>query len=313
MILDKGRRKRRGASAIPLALVAAILAIAAGCSSGSAPNAALSTPTASKPVVVCTISTLCSLVASVGEPAIEVEGLVPLGASPETYEPAPSDIIAVSHAALIVENGEGLETWLDKLLDAAENSRVDRLVLADGVPAAQRESGNPHLWMDPAYAQVYVDEIARALAATDPAHATAYHAHAAAEVRRLRALDGWIRQRVDTIPSNRRVMICFHDAWYYFDRRYGIKNVGAIELSPGQEPSAGYFASLIALARSNHVRVIFAEPQFSPKLADSLAADAGISTVENLYDDTLGSTAQLSDYEHMMRYDVDVIVKALNS
>jgi zinc transport system substrate-binding protein len=95
--------------------------------------------------------------------------------------------------------------------------------------------------------------------------------------------------------------------------RFGIRNVGAVEPSPGREPSPAYFSRLIALARSNHVRAVFAEPQFSPKLVDALAAGAGIRTVEDLYDDTLGTSAQLSDYEGMMRYDVSVIVKALRS
>jgi manganese/iron transport system substrate-binding protein len=298
MILDKITRR--------LGMFAA-LALAAGCASittSSAPTTA---------VVACTISTLCSLVESVGAPYTNVVDLVPVGASPETFEPPPSDVTAVSRAAVIIENGQGLEAWLDKLLDAAGNASARRVVLANGIPAAQRQSGNPHLWMDPVYAAVYVKEIGAALTSADPAHATAYRAHAAAELRRLRILDAWIAGRIASIPPQRRVMICYHDAWYYFDRRYHIKNVGAIELSPGQEPSPGYFAALIALARANHVRVIFAEPQFSPKLADALAADAGISTVADLYDDTLGETPALSNYEGMIRYDVDVIVKALNS
>ena len=106
-------------------------------------------------------------------------------------------------------------------------------------------------------------------------------------------------------------MICFHDAWYYFDKRYGIRDVGAIEPSPGQEPSAGAFAQLIAQAKASHVRAVFAEPQFSPKLARQLAEGAGIATVTDLYDDTLGTTPALSTYEGLMRFDVARIVEAL--
>jgi len=106
-------------------------------------------------------------------------------------------------------------------------------------------------------------------------------------------------------------MICFHDAWYYFDKRYGLKDIGAIEPLPGQEPAPGSFARLMALAKANHVRAIFGEPQYSRKLADALASGANIAFVTDLYDDTLGTGNVAADYDSMMRHDVETIVGAL--
>ncbi|HXW76395.1 MAG TPA: metal ABC transporter substrate-binding protein [Candidatus Eremiobacteraceae bacterium] len=305
MILDNKR-------AVSAALAAASLMLpASGCS--PAQQQTQSNAGGSPLVAACTISTLCSLVSAVGGPDIQVHTIVPVGASPETYEPTPSDIVTVSHAAIIFENGEGLEAWLQRLINASDAPNVRDVVLADGIPAAARASGNPHLWMDPVYAQTYVREIEAGLAAVDPSRAADFQGNETVELARLAKLDRWIAAQVATIPPDRRVMICFHDAWYYFDKRYGIKNVGAVEPSPGQEPSPEYFAKLIALAQANHVRAVFAEPQFSPKLADALASSAGIQTVEDLYDDTLGTSPGLSDYDGMMRYDVGVIVKAMKS
>src|SRR5260370_39752775 len=94
-------------------------------------------------------------------------------------------------------------------------------------------------------------------ARADPADARNFQTNANRETAEIAQLDIWIRAKVATVPARQRAMICFHDAWYYFDRRYGIKNVGSIEVSPGQEPSPGYFARLVGLAKSNGVRVIF--------------------------------------------------------
>jgi len=267
--------------------------------------------------VAATISTLAALVKAVGGDRIEVFSIVPVGVSPETYDPAPRDLVAISHAQLIVKNGAGLELWLDKMLRSAASPNVKVLVLSDGLPligaSGNGLSGNPHLWLDAVYAQEYVRKIAAALREVDPAGAEIYSSNERREIAQLQELDRWIRVQIATIPTGQRAMITFHDAWVYFDRRYGLRDIGAIEPSPGQQPSAAYLAALIKLANENHVRAVFAEPQFSPKLAQQLAASAGIKTVTDLYDDTLGTTPQLQTYEGMMRYDVDTIVKALRT
>jgi manganese/iron transport system substrate-binding protein len=300
MILDKSRR-----------LAALLLAIAlAGCAARNPAGPASPAPSG-KLIVVVTTSTLGALVQSVGDDLVTVHVLVPIGSSPETYEPTPRDIDALAQSSLVVENGAGLEAWLDKLIKtSATNAR--RLVLSD-VMSPQLRAINPHFWLDPNYAELYVTQITHALTQLDTPNAARYRANAAAEINRLAELDIWTRKRIATIPQERRTMIAFHDAWYYFDRRYGIRDVGAIEPSPGREPSARDLAALITTAKINGVRAIFAEPEFSPKLANQLAEGAGIKTVTDLYDDSLGQTPELHTYEGMMRHNVDTIVQALNS
>lgn len=303
MILDKTR--------MSVAVLALAAVVSCGRTSGNAPAPAAS----ARLVAVASTSTLASLVKTVAGDAIDVHWLVPMGASPETYEPAPQDLIQLTHAAVIVENGSGLEAWLTKLLaDASPQARV--VVLSESLPSQVShpngsEYANPHFWLDPQYAASYVRAIADALAATDPAHAALYRTNAAAEIKRLAALDAWTRQQISSIPPSQRAMIADHDAWFYFDKRYGIDDVGAIEQSPGKEPSAADLVSLIARAKAHNVRAIFAEPEFSPKLAKQLADSAGIKTVTNLYDDSLGTTPDLSSYEGMMYHDVKTIVQAL--
>jgi ABC-type Zn uptake system ZnuABC Zn-binding protein ZnuA len=271
--------------------------------------APLTTP---KLQVIATFSTLGAIVSDVGGDRIAVTSLVPIGAAPETYEPAPSDIVTLEHADLVFENGAGLETWMDHLLRSV-NPGQKLVVLAPQSAAGSDGRVNPHYWLVPTYAELYANEIAAALERTDPSGTAVYRRNLAATRAKYAALDHWIASRVATLPPRRRAMICFHDAWFHFDARYGIRDVGAVEPVPGEEPSAGAFAQLIADARRYQVHAVFAEPQFSPKLAQQLASGAGIATVTDLYDDTLGGTPALSTYVGLMRYDVNRIVQALQS
>jgi ABC-type Zn uptake system ZnuABC Zn-binding protein ZnuA len=312
MILDINRLVLRGQiRGFTAGLVAVAIGVAyAGCAVTSKPMS--TTPSGSNaPLnVVVTFSTLGAIVKDVGGDRVDVTSIVPVGGAPETYEPTPSDLIALSHADVVFENGSGLEAWMDKLLRSAGGDKSP--VTLSGITDPARAQ-NPHFWLDPTKASDYAAKIASALESADPRHAAEYRAHLKQTQARYHALDVWIAHEIATIPPDRRVMICFHDAWYYFDRRYGIKDVGAIEPSPGQEPSAGAFAQLIADAKKNHVHAVFAEPQFSPKLARQLADGAGIATISDLYDDTLGTTPALTTYEGLLRYDVERIVEALRS
>jgi zinc/manganese transport system substrate-binding protein len=165
--------------------------------------------------------------------------------------------------------------------------------------------------MDPEFARSYVRTIRDALIARDPAGKSAYLRNAAGYDKDLVALEQEIAAKIRTIPPASRSMIVFHNAWQYYDDRFGLRTIGVIELSPGQEPNPQYISKLIGLAKANHVRAVFAEPEYSPKLVDALAQSAGISTVENLYDDSIGSDPHVRTYDDMLRYDTATIVKAL--
>jgi len=312
MILDiarpgPGGRIRGLAAAI---VAAAIGVLFAGCG-GASNTASVATTGPNTPLnVVVTFSTLGAIVKDVGGDRINVTSLVPVGAAPETYEPTPADLVALSHADVVFENGSGLEAWMDKLLRSSGGDKSPVALSGITDPA---HAQNPHFWLDPTKASDYAAMVASTLEAVDPQHTAEYRTRLKQTQARYHALDRWIAQQIATIPPGQRVMICFHDAWFYFDKRYGIKDVGAIEPSPGQEPSAGAFAQLIADAKKDHVNAVFAEPQFSPKLSRQLADDAGIKTVSDLYDDTLGTTPALSSYEGLLRYDVERIVEALRS
>jgi ABC-type Zn uptake system ZnuABC Zn-binding protein ZnuA len=258
--------------------------------------------------VATTISTLNSFVQGVGRERVTVKNIVPIGASPETFQPAPQDVATVADAQVLVENGAGLETWLDKLLRDAGTRNLHVVVCADGLPV---KDDNPHLWMDPVLAKQYVQKIRDALIAVDPQHAAEYRHNAAIYNARLDALISHIRLQVATIPPSHRYMIVFHNAWQYYNDRFGITTLGFVERNPGQEPNPAQIARLIDLAKRHHVHGVFSEPEYSPKLLYSIAQGAGITVVENLYDDSIGTDPRVANYIAMLTYDTNVIVQTL--
>src|SRR6202140_1678548 len=274
-----------------------------GSSSGASPGSA-----AAPVAVLTTISTFNSFVTAVGGTRVRVESLVPVGVSPEDYQPTPADIARLHGAQLLIENGLGLEAWLARTIENARNPNLHVVVASDGLPA---KGGNPHLWMDPELARGYVRAIRDALARIDPADRALFARNAQAYDRQLLALERESATRIRTIPPASRTMIVFHNAWQYYDDRFGLRTLGVIELAPGQEPNPSYVAELVRLARANHVRAVFAEPEKSPKLIQTLAESAGIKTIENLYDDSIGTDPRVHDYSSMLRYNTGVIVKAL--
>jgi manganese/iron transport system substrate-binding protein len=258
--------------------------------------------------VATTISTLNSLVQGVGGEYVTVKNIVPVGASPETFQPAPQDVATVADAKLLVENGAGLESWLDRLLRDAGAHNQHVLVLADGLPV---KNLNPHLWMDPVLAKEYVRKIRDALIEIDPAHASEYRRNAASYDARLDDLIAQIRRQIATIPPSHRYMIVFHNAWQYYNDRFGITTLGFVERNPGQEPNPQQIAQLIDLAKQHHVHGVFSEPEYSSKLLYSIAQGAGIKVVEDLYDDSVGTDPRVANYTAMLNYDTGVIVKTL--
>ena len=290
-----------------LALLSLVAIVA--CSGGQkAPSASPSPAGKTRIDVVTTFSTLNSFVNGVGGRYVRATNIVPVGASPETFQPTPQSIAVLNGAQLVVENGTGIDAWVDRMVRGADVPRSRVLVITDGMPVV---GGNPHLWMDPVLAKTYVAKILAALVRIDPAHEAAFKKNAIAYDAKLDALTAWIRSQIATIPPARRQLIVFHDAWPYFAKRFGIHIVGSLVPAPGQEPNPRRLAQLVTLARKLHVRAVFAEPEYSAKLANAFAGSADIHVVTDLYDDSIGHRAVVHDYLSMMRYNTEQLVRAL--
>jgi len=272
-------------------------------------------PAAATVQVVATVFPVADIVRQVGGSDVEVATLLPAGASPHTFEPAPAQIRQVAQAHIFVQVGAGLDGWTQPLLSAAQRSlRV--VTLADGVELLRAGdahggsiAGDPHIWLDPLLVRDHVvPAVAGALTQVAPEHGPAFEAGAAAFRAALTRLDAEIRAALAPLPH--RHYVSFHAAWRYFARRYELTEVGAVEPFPGKEPSARDIASLVERARAADVRAVLVEPQFSPRTAEQIAREIGarVATVDPLGGSQLAGRAAYLD---LMRYNVQRFIEAL--
>lgn len=277
-------------------------------------GAAPATPAPSALTVVATTSVFADLVRQVGGERVAVRTLVPNGGEVHTFDPAPSDAQAMSGASLLVMNGLHLDEWLEPFAQQAGAANVPVLKLGenlDEVDYIEEEGGaNPHLWLDLAYAEIYVDRIRLKLIELDPAGQETYDANAQAFAGRLHELDAQARTEFAQLPEGDRRVVAFHDAFPYFARAYDLEIVGVVVDAPGQDPSAGEVAQLIEAIRATGARAILAETQFSSDLVQTLADETGVAVVSDLFTDTLGD-APYDTFEAAFRYDAEQILAAL--
>ena len=288
-------------------ILTVVMVVVAAC--GGGPSSSGAGPLS----VVATTTVFADVVRNVGGDRVSVTSIIPAGVGPEDYEPKPNDARKLAGADLIVSNGVGLDDFLDKLVAAAGEGGVSRLVLGDGIPTITVDGeANPHFWLDPSLvASHYVPAISAALTKLDPAGATTYAANAAAYTTQLAALDAANKAKIETIPVANRKLVTFHDAFPYFAAHYGFDVIGVILANAGQEPSATELAALVDKVKAAGVKAVFAEAQFSPELAHTLAQEAGVSSiVTSLYNDTVGPPPT-DTYLTMMAWNVDHIVQSL--
>jgi zinc transport system substrate-binding protein len=278
-------------------------------------------PGADKIKVAVSVAPLADLAQQVGGEHVTVTTLVPPAASPHTYEPTPAQVKEVAEANVLALIGLGFEFWAEDLIGSAANPDLIVVHTSEGIEVIhdeheheEHEIGNPHVWLNPRNAMVQVRHLRDALIEADPAHQAGYEANAQAYLAQLEALDEEIASQVTT--WSHREFIAFHPSWVYFAQRYGLMQAAVIERTPGREPSPAELAEIIETARRIGARAIFAEPQFSPKAAETIAAESGVQVLflnplggalRQAQDEAEGPTS----YLEMMRYNVAQMGKAL--
>lgn len=279
--------------------------------------------------VAATISVIQDMVERVGGDRVEAFSIVPVGGSPETFQPSPRDAGRISEAQVVFENGAGLDAWVEDLIESAGNEEQLAVELSEGLEplesgkhehgeeyeaedehAHEHGEGNPHFWLDVQNARHYTLRIQDALMEVDPEGAEEYEANAEEYLAELEELDGYIREQAQNIPEERRKLVTFHDAFPYFAEAYGFELVGVILENPEAEPSSREVAEVVQKIEEEEVSAVFTEPQFNAGLADTIAHEAGVE-VQELYTDTLVEDEAGDMYEAMMRTNIERISEAL--
>ena len=313
----------------------ASLVLVAGCNgSAASPSPSESTGAAADYTVIATTSVFADLAQLALGNNVTIETIVPAGVDVHTFEPSPADAQKLAGADLIVMNGLGLDEWALSLLEAAGKSEEDVLELAEGIDESNawvylegeehdeeegeehsEEEGeehghggtDPHIWLDPKGAAIYVNRIAARVAAELPERATAIESARDAGLAEIAALDEELRVGFTAVEASARKIVTFHDAFGYFARAYEIEIVGVAVEAPGQEPSAKEIAALIDAIKAAGVTSVFSEAQFPSKVLDQVAAETGATVLGNLYSDALGD-APANSYLGAMRANASAIL-----
>ena len=296
-------RRLAGAAILGLALL------------GLAPVASAQ-PTTGKPIrVVTTFTILQDMAQNVAGEAAIVESITRPGAEIHDYEPTPLDVVKAQAADLVLWNGLGLERWFERFFQRVKD--VPSAVLTDGIQGIAITEGpyagrpNPHGWMSPANAVIYVENIRKALVAADPRNAETYNANAARYTAQIRALDAPIREQLSRIPAERRWLVSCEGAFSYLTANYGLKELYLWPINAEEEGTPRQIRRVVDTVRKNGIPALFCESTVSDRAMRQVAREGGSRFAGVLHVDSLTEEAgDAPTYLKLLEYNAKAIVDA---
>jgi len=280
--------------------------------------------TAAQKTGVCSTTQIADFARQVVGDDWVVQGVLDPGSEPHMYETSPEDIRMIGQSDLCLANGLHLEggDWMAAAAKEAGKTLVnctdgiEPLKIEETVDGEQVFVADPHAWFTPSNAGVYVRNILRAVSQLDPNNAPRFNARAKLYLSQLRSLDGWIRQQVNVLPRDRRILVTSHDAFGYFCQAYGFQSAAPEGWSTGYEVGGGATPErrreTVKSIQQFNVKAIFVETSVNPALIKAIAADAGVIVGGQLYSDSMGAAGTAGEtYLGMMRENVIKIVTAL--
>ncbi len=292
------------------------LAIASGLA--LAPLSALpavAQPQKDKPFRVVTTFTVIQDIAQnvAGDKAI-VESITKPGAEIHDYQPTPLDIVRAQAADLVLWNGFNLERWFERFFDNVKG--VPLAVVTEGIEPVGITEGpydgrpNPHAWMSPRNALIYVENIRKALVKFDPKNADAYNRNAAAYSEKIRALDEPLRKRLAGIPEQQRWLVTSEGAFSYLTRDYNMREAYLWPINADEQGTPKQVRRVIDLIRKHKIPVVFSESTISDRAARQVARETGARYGGVLYVDSLSAEGgPVPTYLDLLKTTVETIAK----
>ena len=272
---------------IPLAMALVLMGLM-GCTTGGP----LPQQDAGRPKVLASFTILADLAQAVAGNHMQVVSLIKPGAEVHGYEPTPSDLRQAAAAELIVDNGLNMESWRERFYTNLPD-HVPQVTLTQGIePLAIEDTAvagrpNPHAWMSPRLAMVYVENLRRALTEIAPEHGEVFAANAAAYNQQLLQLDEELRQAIARLPEERRLLVTCEGAFSYLARDYGLDEAYLWPVNGDSEVTAQRLAGVIGLVKERQLPAVFCESTVNSGAQEEVAAATGARLAGVFYVDSL--------------------------
>ena len=270
---------------------------------------------AQKKTLVASASMMADMAENIAGDLVDVKYIVPRGQDPHLYKPTPSDVIMVQNADMIIINGLTFEGWIAKLI-ANSGTKASTKTITEGITPIQsskyKNSFDPHAWMDVNLVQTYILNIKNALIELLPEHTETFEANFTTYSMKLKRLDSYIKNQIESIPESQRILITSHDAFEYFGRRYGLQLEAIVGISTEAEVQPSDIIRVHKVIKESRVPAIFMESTINPKILQQIAKDNNIVIGGELYADSLGDKdSPASTYLKMLKHNIDTIVNGL--
>ena len=264
--------------------------------------------------VVTTFTIIADIARNVTGDAATVESITQPGAEIHNYQPGPRDIVNAQDADLVLWNGMNLEQWFEQFFENVRD--VPQVVLTEGIEPMGIAEGpysgrpNPHAWMSPTNALIYVENIRKALVQYDPDNADTYTANAAAYSEQIKAIDAPLRARLEQIPEEQRWLVTSEGAFSYLARDYGMRELYLWPINADQQGTPQQVRKVIDAVRNNAIPVVFSESTISDKPAQQVAKETGAAYGGVLYVDSISEAdGPVPSYLKLLEVTVDTIAR----
>lgn len=264
--------------------------------------------------VVTTFTVIQDIAQNVAGDAATVESITKPGAEIHEYEPTPKDIVKAQSADLILWNGLNLERWFERFFQNIKDKPA--VVVTEGITPLSiyegpyKDAPNPHAWMSPSNALIYIENIKNALVKYDPQNAAVYEKNAADYVQKIKQLDEPLRAKLAQIPEAQRWLVTSEGAFSYLAKDYNLKEGYLWPINAEQQGTPQQVRKVIDLVRKNNIPVVFSESTISPKPAQQVAKESGAKYGGVLYVDSLSAkNGPVPTYIDLLNVTVSTIVK----
>ena len=264
--------------------------------------------------VVTTFTVIQDIAQNVAGNAATVESITKPGAEIHEYEPTPKDIVKAQSADLILWNGLNLERWFERFFQNIKDKPA--VVVTEGIQPLSiyegpyKDAPNPHAWMSPSNALIYIENIKNALVKYDPQNAAVYEKNAADYAQKIKQLDEPLRAKLAQIPEAQRWLVTSEGAFSYLAKDYNLKEGYLWPINAEQQGTPQQVRKVIDLVRKNNIPVVFSESTISAKPAQQVAKESGAKYGGVLYVDSLSvKKGPVPTYIDLLNVTVSTIVK----